>query len=404
MSDYCLGYRAVWEALRERLTTQASGPIQLLSGPRQVGKTTLLLELAEELGDRAIYAAADGAEASLPGFIERLFEQAIDKPGAVLMIDEIHAAPDWSTRLKAEWDRAKRSRARIQVVATGSSALHLGAGSKESLAGRFERLVLSHWDAAALHTVFGLERDAAAEAIVREGAYPGAFPFRRNAKRWRAYLRDAIVEPAIGRDLLALGEIRRPALLRQIFAIATSSPAQICSLQKLQGQLQDKGALETIAHYLSLLESAFLVAPIQKLAETTARRRAAPPKLITLSNALLAAMEPVGAPTAAKDPARFGAWLENAVIAHAVNAGQRVSYWREEPLEVDAVIDGSWGKWLIEVKTGPFDPSGLKGLFELHRRHRSYKPLVVGDAAAVLAATRAGAEAKRWEAFLHEGP
>ena len=94
------------------------------------------------------------------------------------------------------------------------------------------------------------------------GSYPGAFPLREDERRWAAYVRDAILEPAICRDILALAAVRRPALLRQVFGVAASSPAQVVSLQKIQGQLQDAGALETIAHYLALLEEAFLVAPL----------------------------------------------------------------------------------------------------------------------------------------------
>jgi len=51
--------------------------------------------------------------------------------------------------------------------------------------------------------------------------------------------------------------VRKPALLRQVFAVAAGSPAQIISLQKMQGQLQDSGALETVAHYLALLQDAY---------------------------------------------------------------------------------------------------------------------------------------------------
>ena len=202
------------------------------------------------------------------------------------------------------------------------------------------------------------------QLLVTMGSYPGSFELRDDLPRWSAYVRDAIVEPAIGRDLLALAAVRKPALLRQVFGMCASSPAQIVSLQKIQGQLHDAGALETIAHYLALLEEAFLVAPLSKHATRPARQRAAPPKLVTLNNALLAVSDPRGIPDRATDPARFGAWVENACLAHAWNAGQQVSYWREEPLEIDGVIDGTWGAWAIEVKTGPIAAGDLKGLAE----------------------------------------
>jgi hypothetical protein len=236
------------------------------------------------------------------------------------------------------------------------------------------------------------------------GSYPGAFSLHEDLTRWSAYVRDAILEPAIGRDILALVNVRRPALLRQVFGVAASSPAQIVSLQKIQGQLQDPGALETVAHYLALLEEAFLVAPLPKYARRAARRRAAPPKLVTLNNALVAVMDPQGIVDARSDPGRFGAWVENACLAHAWNAGQQVSYWREEPLEVDGVLEGSWGTWAVEVKTGGFRTSELKALLELVRRHPELRPLVICDDAGRATAERAGVEAIGWQEFLLGGP
>lgn len=186
--------------------------------------------------------------------------------------------------------------------------------------------------------------------------------------------------------------------------MAASSPAHIVSLQKLQGQLQDRGALETIAHYLHLLEDAYLVASLHKHANRPARRRAAPPKLVTLNNALCAVVDPRGIPDRTRDPERFGAWVENACLAFAWNSGQRLAYWREEPLEVDGVLDGSWGSWAIEVKTGPFGQADVRGLFEFTRRFSRYRPLVVCDPEELVAARRLGADAVTWQQFLLHGP
>jgi hypothetical protein len=406
--DYRLSFREARQLLARRLDEPAPGRIQLLAGPRQVGKTTLLLEVAEQHGNAAIYAAADGPEAALPGFWERLWlhaEEAARAQGkAFLLLDEVHLLQDWAGHIKGEWDRLRRRKVPVHVVATGSSALRLAAGSRESLAGRFERITLTHWSARSLSEVFGVPAPLAPELLVRMGSYPGAFAFRDDLVRWSAYVRDAILEPAIGKDILALAAVRRPALLRQVFGVCASSPAQIVSLQKIQGQLQDPGALETIAHYLALLEEAFLVAPLGKHSTRPARVRAAPPKLITLNNALLAVMDPRGIPDRGTDPVRFGAWVENACLAHAWNAGQRLTYWREEPLEVDAVIDGSWGSWVIEVKTGSFASGDLKGIGEFVRRHPKYRPLVICDERARAVVERTGLESIEWSEFLLRGP
>ncbi len=287
-----LDFAAARDLLARRLREPGPGRIQLVAGPRQVGKTTLLLDMAARQGRAAVYAAADGPEAAVPGFWERIWLRAEDtatrEGQAVLRLDEIHMLPDWAARLKGEWDRLRRRKLAVHVVATGSSALRLAAGSRESLAGRFERVTLTHWSASSLSEVFGIPSLDAAQVLVTMGSYPGSFELRDDLPRWSAYVRDAIVEPAIGRDVLALAAVRKPALLRQVFGMCVSSPAQIVSLQKIQGQLHDAGALETIAHYLALLEEAFLVAPLTKHATRPARQRAAPPKLVTLNNALLA--------------------------------------------------------------------------------------------------------------------
>lgn len=403
---YRLSYRECRDLLAARLAEPAPGRIQLVSGPRQVGKTTLLLELADRFGKDAIYVAADSPEAALPGFWERLWLRAEDTAArgrALVMLDEAHALAGWSGRLKVEWDRARRRKIPINIVATGSSALRLTAGSRESLAGRFERLTLTHWSASSLAEIFDIPGREAVDVLIRSGAYPGAFALRVDRERWAAYVRDAIMDPAIGRDILALTAVRRPALLRQIFAICASSPAQILSLQKIQGQLQDAGALETIAHYLALLEEAYLVAALPKHAQSSVRRRAAPPKLVTLSNALLAVVDPRGAPDASADPARFGAWVENACLAHAWNAGQQVSYWRDEPLEVDGVIEGSWGAWAIEVKTGPVSRTDLRGVTAFAARHRGFRPLLLCDESERRVA-QLGIAVATWSDFLLAGP
>lgn len=406
-SPYGYDFAGVRAILKRRLAEPAPGRIQLLTGPRQVGKTTLLLELAQELGERAQFVAMDEPQSELPGFWERMWSlaenRAMGKP-AVLLLDEIQLAANWSARIKGHHDRIKRKKIPLHIVATGSSALRLGAGSRESLAGRFERLVLSHWPATALASQFNLSASLAAQSVVQVGSYPGSFPLRDDWSRWRAYVRDSIMEPAIGRDVLALGVVRRPALLRQIFAVAVNSPAQIVTLQKLQGQLQDKGSLETIAHYLSLLEEAYLIAPLQKFGEREHRRRAAPPKLVTLNNALLSAMHPDGAPDPTREPARFGAWVENACLAFAWNSGQQVTYWREEPLEVDAITSGSWGDWAVEIKTGSIESRDLRGLLEFCRRHPRIQPLVVTAPGDEAQTQRLGVAATSWVNFLMAGP
>ncbi len=394
------------ERLLARLREPAPARIQLLAGPRQVGKTTLLHAIESALGPSALYAAGDDPSALEPGFWERTWDEAESRARrrrkTVLLLDEIHHFPDWAARLKGRFDRAGRAKLPLHVVATGSSTLAVGSGTRESLAGRFERLVLTHWSAASLATEFDLRAEDAVRESVRFGAYPGARPLLGDFARWRAYVRDSIIEPAIGRDILSLHAVRRPALLRQVFGIAASSPATIVSLQKMQGQLSEKGALETVSHYLALLEEAFLVASLSKHSDKAHRRRASPPKLVPLSQAFLSAAHPDGPPDPKKDSARFGVWVENACLAHAWNSGQSVSYWREEPLEADAVIEGSWGAFALEVKTGSVRASDLRAALEFCRRNPKFRPLLVADPGAADTLSIPGVTVTSWPAFLEK--
>lgn len=401
---FYLDFPSLLSTLKKRLAETAPSRIQLVCGPRQVGKTTALLELEKMWGEKAIYVTMDSPEAQVQGFWERLWTRAAntssDLGTIVVLIDEVQHLQDWSVLLKSEWDRIVRFRLPIHVVASGSSSLQLDLGSKESLAGRFERLTLPHWSASSIASVYKVKKDEAVQEYVTRGSYPGAFQFRNEPNRWKAYVRDSIIEPAIGRDILALNAIRRPALLRQIFAITATIPAQIFSLQKLQGQLQDSGALATIAHYLELLENAFLIAVLRKYTNKPLRFRESPPKFVVLNQAICAAYDPRGIPTRESDPQRFGFWIENACLAHLWNSGRNLMYWREEPYEVDAIVNDEKSKWAIEVKTGPYSSQDLKGLLEFTSRYPNFKPLVVCDEGQETTAARLGVETVSWREFL----
>lgn len=393
--------------LTRRLREPAPIRLQLLTGPRQVGKTTALLALRDAFAPKATYAATDAPESWLPGWWENLWHAAEDRAQAegfhLLLLDEIQSFPDWGKHLKSRMDRVYREKIPLQVVASGSSALELGSGARETMAGRFEKLRLLHWSAAQLAASFNLTQREAADQFVRLGAFPGAAKLAGQPGRWRDYVRESIVEPAVGRDLLALEQVRRPALLRQLFAICAGHPAEILSLQKIIGQLQEKGATDTVTHYLHLLEEACLIAGLPKFSEKTVRQRAAPPKLISLSNAFLCAFLPGEPPTAQSDPALWGRWVENACLAHAWNSGQKVSYWRQEPLEVDGVLDGPWGKWALEIKTGPVGTGDLAGILEFCRLHPAYRPLLLCDPEHAGAAARAGVRWLDWRGYLVKG-
>jgi predicted AAA+ superfamily ATPase len=378
----------------------------LLTGPRHVGKTTLVLDLARELDERAIYVSGENPTALLPQSWTRLWEDAEQRArrGRVTLIfDEIHQWPQWSKRLGSAMQHVARIGLPVTVIATASADDGVeGREDRRSVA--FDRIRLAHWSASSVAEAFDVDPADAADAIVSFGGYPGAYQFMAERGRWSAFIRESIVEPALGRDVGALAPIRQPALLRQVFAIAALHPCETISLQRMQAVLLQAGALTTIASYLRLLASAGLIAALPRYSPRKTRQRAAPPKLIVLNNALLSAVHPGGVPDRARESLRHDVWIENACLAHAVNAGQRVSYWREEPFDVDAVIDGEWGKWAIEVMPDVHSSLDYRGLHEFVARYPDFRPLVVTSEENLSIAARAGLRATTWRNFLLSGP
>ncbi|MES2663244.1 MAG: DUF4143 domain-containing protein [Pseudomonadota bacterium] len=167
-----------------------------------------------------------------------------------------------------------------------------------------------------------------------------------------------------------------PALLRQVFAAAVALPAQIVSLQKLQGQMQGKGTLPTIQSYLDILGQSFLVSAIYKYSGSGLRTNRSSPKLIIHDNAFMRAFEiPIYAPLS---PEKKGRYFENAVGARFIEAGWQVFYWKDRDHEADFVVLGPQGqKWAIEVKSSNYESKDLNGIRKFCSIHPDFSPRVI---------------------------
>lgn len=356
--------RSLVTTLKQRIN-ENTPLIQVVIGPRQVGKTTALKAALE---GRGVYHSADYPTPLSAEILTKWWAEAEQDPSRLLAIDEIQKITDWSEAIKYLWDGTKA----LKLIITGSSSLLVEKGLRETLAGRFELIRVEHWNFSEASKVFNLSL----RQFIEYGCYPGSIQFMEDRARWGAYIRDAIVEPAIGRDLLQLHPIENPALLRQIFGAAVSLPAQLISTQKLQGSLQEKGTVPTISHYLSLLAEAFLVSGVQKYSPSQLRIRKSIPKLITHDNALCRAFErPVVENIAIE---KLGRYFENAVGARFIEAGWDTYYWKHRDSEVDFVVIGPENqKWAVEVKTGKTSLAELQGLFQFCKEHTEFKPRLI---------------------------
>lgn len=336
--------------------------IQLLLGPRQVGKTTAARVIYDQWSGPKLLVTADLPAPPSAAWIEHHWQQVIRQgAGALLIIDEVQKVPGWSEQIKQLFD-PERSTGRIKVLLLGSSSLYLQKGMRESLAGRFELVQAPHWSFREYHDAFGWDF----ETYLRYGAYPGSVPMRHDEARWREYILQGIIEPVLGKDILGLAPLSKPALFRQAFELAVQYPAQIVSLQKLLGQLQDRGNVTTVKHYLTLLEQAYLIRCLQKYSGSTLQSRGSSPKIVVLNPALTHAYQSQG--RLDLDKGWYGFFFESVIGAHLAQweAGQ-LTYWRDGQDEVDYVLASPKGLYAIEIKSG-CRPAG-RGLEQFGRRY-----------------------------------
>lgn len=330
--------------------------LQVVAGPRQVGKSTLVQQVTGELSVPVRYVSADEPTLRSTDWIGQQWEaarlEATGKAGAVLVLDEIQKIPAWSETVKRLWDEDTRKKRPLKVVLLGSAPLLIAQGLTESLAGRFETLRLPHWSYSEMREAF----DFTLDQYLYFGGYPGAAPLARDPLRWARYIADSLIETSIARDVLLLTRVDKPALLRRLFELACRYSGQILSYTKMLGQLQDAGNTTTLAHYLDLLAGAGMVCGLPKYAGDAARSRGSSPKLQVLNTALMTVTAGVSPEEARSDREFRGRLVESAVGAHLANAAAagecELYYWRDRGQEVDFVAKAGSRLTAIEVKSG----------------------------------------------------
>lgn len=329
--------------------------IQILAGPRQVGKTTLARQVLDAYAHPSHYASADDPVTKDRDWVHQQWDLGRYRAkggSALLVLDEIQKIPGWSEAVKSLWDADTREGRDLRVLLLGSSPLLIQSGLTESLAGRFEQIAAPHWSFTEMREAFGWDLDT----FIFFGGYPGAAELITELERWRRYVNESLIETSISRDILLMTRVDKPALLRRVFQLACDYSGQILSYQKMLGQLLDAGNTVTLAHYLDLLKGAGMVAGLQKFSGTKIRQRGSSPKLQVLNTALMSATQVNGFEQSRTDGARWGRLVESAVGAHLINstAGSNVeiTYWRESGMEVDFVLQRGASIVALEVKSG----------------------------------------------------
>ena len=348
--------------------------IQVLLGPRQVGKTTLVYQLLEKCSIPGHFASADAVAASGSVWLEQQWETArlkMDQLKAeefLLVIDEIQKIGNWSETIKLLWDADTHGNRALKVILLGSSRLLLQQGLTESLAGRFETTYMGHWSLSEMEEAFGWNSDQ----YVWFGGYPGSAPLISDEQ--------ALIETSISKDILMLTRIDKPALMKRLFELGCLYSGQILSYTKMIGQLQDAGNTTTLSHYLDLLNTAGLLAGIEKFSGNLIYKRSSSPKFHVHNTALISAQREELFDEIKIKPEDWGRQVESSVGAHLINyslaEGFTVSYWRERNEEVDFVLKKKGNVIGLEIKSGATQSSS--GISAFKKAFNPVKVLLVG--------------------------
>ena len=331
--------------------------IQVLYGPRQVGKTTLIKQVLSAINIPYLFATADDIIGTDSMWLRNLWDRARllqKKEGreVVLAVDEVQKVQNWSEVVKKEWDMDSFNDIPIKLVILGSSSLLIQQGLTESLSGRFEAVYIDHWSYKEMYDAFGLSLNE----YIWFGGYPGAASLISDETRWKRYVKNSLIDTSLSKDILMLTRVDKPALLRRLFEIGCSYSAQILSLTKIQGELMEKGNITTLSNYLSLLETAGLLCGLEKYSGDIIRKRSSKPKFQVFNNALLSAQCEQTFSEALTDGKLWGRLFESAVGTHLLNKSYTedydLYYWNENSMEVDYVLQKGSKVVAVEVKSG----------------------------------------------------
>lgn len=408
--------RPIKSTLQSRLQ-ELPKHIQILAGPRQVGKTTLVEQVLDERPkESAHYATSEApeplrfAEGLSASFVSRfdsgrppprdgswIIEQwrraqamadawhvrpkgSDDPEHFALVLDEVQKIPDWSNTVKGLWDQQRRTPIPLHLVLLGSAPLLMQKGLSESLAGRFETIPMTHWSFEEMNEAFGINLDE----FIFFGGYPGGAAYFNDNMRWRSYVQISLIDANIQKDIFEMTRVDKPALLKQLFELGCLHSGQILSHTKAVGRLQDAGNTTTLTGYIELLQRTGLLAGLQKYAATELRKRGSPPKYQVFNNALVSAQSAYTFQEALQDKTHWGRLVESTVGAHLLNTARAdgglvsIHYWREADWEVDFIVQRSNKLAAIEVKSS-LPTKTQKGLEEFIRRHPHCKRLLVGS-------------------------
>lgn len=375
--------RPEYQTIKQRLEEPRKF-IQVVMGARQVGKSTVVKQVLNDIDLPYQFFSADNVPASNGTWVSncwaavRSLKENKGWESAILVIDEIQKIANWSEAVKKEWDNDTFHDRNIKVLLLGSSRVLLEKGLSESLAGRFEEIRMSHWGFKEMRECFGCTLDQ----YIFYGGYPGAATLIDDEDRFQQYIQSSIIDATINKDILMDTPISKPALFRQTFELGAAYSGELLSLNKMLGTLQDAGNTTTLASYINLLGESGLLCGLQKFSVDMARRKSSIPKLQVYNNALKNVYCPLSFEQSVINRKEWGRIFESGIGAYLVSQAFvhrfEVFYWRERNDEVDFVLRKKNSVVAIEVKSNA--EKTTVGIEKFRQMYRPTASLIIGEA------------------------
>lgn len=340
-------------------------PAVVLTGPRQVGKTTLSLEIAE--GSDAVYldleSSADRARLAEP---ELYFADHADE---LVILDEIQRLPGIFETLRGVIDQGRREgKGTCRFLLLGSAAIELLSQSTETLAGRVALVELAPFDVAEV----GEERS---DELWIRGGFPPSFlaAGAEESFRWRT----DFIRTYLERDIPQLGPRIPAETLRRLWTMLAHNQGGLLNASNLARGLGLSGV--TVGHYLDLMVDLLLVRRLPPRLANVGKRLVRSPKVYVRDSGLVHALLGLGDKEAVLGHPVAGASWEGLVLENAIGATAgraEPSFYRTSGgAEIDLVLSWRDGReWAIEVKrsAAPKLERGMRSALEDLQPERSF--------------------------------
>ena len=350
----------------------------LITGPRQVGKTTVLRQLMQK--DRTNVTLDDLEERALARKDPALFLQMHDRP---ILIDEIQYAPQLFSYIKIEVDNGAEPGS---FWLTGSQAFRMMELAQESLAGR---VALLHMPSLSQHEIYGsgntspfsidlnvLKERAKTHAPadlqeiyqrIWKGSMPGFISGRFSD---RDVFYSSYLQTYIERDVSELVNLTDKFIFRDFIRAAACRIGQLLNIHDIA---QDVGVSDdTVKRWLQILEKSDIIFYLRPYSNNLLKRTVKTPKLYFFDTGLVAWLTKYSSPEILANGAINGAILENYVVSELLKTYQNNAkecllwYYRDKEMhEIDMIIESDGMLHPLEVKRSVNPGNELIGAFDI---------------------------------------